>query len=136
MVKSKFSISLHILTVLALDQESWMSSSHIAGSLNINPVLVRKEIINLKSGGLIESKEGKNGGVRLLKSPSNILLSDIFQIVKGADNVLELSKNTPNPACKVGKQINDKLGLLFNQIDDAIYTSLKTQTLEEFRNQF
>lgn len=130
------SISLHILTILAFKSDSWLSSSTIAGSLNINPVLVRREIAVLKSGNLIESKEGKNGGVRLLKDPSQIYLSDIFQLVKGANNVLSFAKNVPNPACPIGSQMNGKLELLFNQIDDSIYLELKKQTLEEFKNRF
>ncbi|MDN5202802.1 Rrf2 family transcriptional regulator [Fulvivirgaceae bacterium BMA10] len=136
MIKSKFSISLHILTLLALDKDSWLTSAHIAGSLNVNPVIVRKEIMNLKSGNLIESKEGKNGGVRLLKDPSEIYLSDIFQLVKGKHNVLSLSKNTPNPACPVGRQINEKLESVFDNIDDAIIRELSKQTLDAFKNQF
>ena len=136
MVKSKFSISLHILTLLALFKDEWHTSSHIAGSLNINPVLVRNEIVNLKKGHLIESKEGKNGGVRLLKDAKDILLSDIFLLAKGEDNVLSLSNNTPNPDCVVGKQINDKLQVLLETIDQSIIKELKKQTLESFKNQF
>ena len=136
MVKTQFSISLHILTLLALFKDEWHTSTHIAGSLNINPVLVRKELINLKNGGLIESKEGKNGGVRLLKSANDILLSDIFQLAKGDDNVLSLSSNTPNPKCPVGRQINDKLKVVFEAIDDSIVSKLHEQTLESFKNQF
>ena len=66
MVKSRFAIVTHILTLLAMFDDDYMSSNDIAGSLNINPVLVRKEIAALKKQGLIESKEGKNGGVKLI----------------------------------------------------------------------
>lgn len=117
-------------------KEDWHTSKNIAGSLNVNPVLVRKELANLKKGGLIESKEGKNGGVRLLKDAKSIYLSDIFMIAKGDNHVLALSSNTPNPACRVGKQINENLDGLFDKIDASIYESLKDQTLESFKNQF
>lgn len=124
------------MTLLSIFKDEWLSSAHIAGSLNINPVLVRKELSILKKGGLIKSKEGKNGGVRLLISSDAILLSDIFMLVKGDDNVLSLSKNAPNPNCKVGKQINTKLESIMDNIDDAIRDELKKQTLEAFKNQF
>lgn len=45
--------------------EVWMSSEYIAGSINVNPVVVRKEIKNLKALGYIQSKEGKGGGAKL-----------------------------------------------------------------------
>lgn len=136
MVKSKFSIVLHIMTLLAFDKDSWHSSSFIASSLNVNPVLVRNELAALKQYRLIESKEGKNGGVRLLKPANTILLSDLFKIIKGDHHVLTLSKNTPNPKCPIGKQINGNLENLFENIDNQIINSLSNDTLEDFKNQF
>ncbi len=114
----------------------WLSSTLIASSLNMNAVLVRKEIATLKEGGYVESKEGKNGGLRLLKAANTILLSDIFNLIKGSDTVLSLSKNTPNPNCRVGKQINEKLVSVMDTIDQAISKELQKQNLEEFKNQF
>ncbi|WP_299434821.1 Rrf2 family transcriptional regulator [uncultured Aquimarina sp.] len=136
MVKSKFSISLHIMTLLAYYPGDWHSSANIAESININPVLVRKELIALKSNDLVESKEGKNGGVRLGKSAKNISLADIFEAVKGSSHVLNLSNNVPDVSCKIGGQINEKLLLMFDDIDNAIIDVLKLQTLENFKNQF
>lgn len=136
MIKSKFAITLHILTLLSEEDGEWLSSSYIAGSLNVNPVLVRNEIIKLKAHHLLESKEGNRGGVRLVKSPSKILLSEVFKIAKGDSNVFSLSKNMPNINCPVGKQINGKLLHLFDDIDDTISEHLKGITLEEFKNQY
>lgn len=136
MVKTRFSIALHIMTLLSMYSDEWLPSTTLAGSLNINPVLVRKELATLKKGGLIESKEGKNGGVRLLRAADKIILADIFSLVKGSDTVLSTLKNTPNPNCKVGKQINTNLKPVLNIIDNAISDALQKQTLKEFQNQF
>jgi len=124
------------MTLLALYPEDWHSSANIAGSINTNPVLVRKEIAILKSGQLIESKEGKNGGVRLLKKSKEIYLSDIFRLVKGESNVLSFSSNVPDPNCRVGKQINKNLASIMQTIDNSILDELKNKTLEDFKNQF
>ncbi len=136
MIKSKFAIQLHILTLLADNSSEWLSSSYIAGSLNINPVLVRKEIKQLKSAGFVDSKEGTSGGITLLKKSSEIMLSDIFKVSKGEDNVLSFSKNSPNPKCPIGKKINENLQGLYNEIDDSIEQSLNAKSLLDFRNQF
>lgn len=136
MIKTKFSIALHIMTLLAMYKEDWLNSTLIAGSLNINPVLVRKEIGALKASGLIESREGKNGGIHLLKDAKSISLAQIFQIVKGSDHVLSPLKNTPNPKCRVGRQINIKMDTVLDTIDSAISQELGKQSLEEFKNQF
>lgn len=124
------------MTLLAYYPGEWHASAEIAKSLNINPVLVRKELKALKEGGLIESKEGKNGGVKLMKLAIKIRLSDIFSAVKGSSHVLNLSNNLPDVTCKIGGQINDKLHAMFDDIDNAIIDKLKNQTLEEFKNQF
>jgi Rrf2 family protein len=136
LIKTKFSIALHIMTLVSIYKEDWLTSTTIASSLNINPVLVRKELATLKEGGLIESKEGKNGGIRILKDANDIYLSDIFNLIKGSDTVLSLLKNEPNPNCKVGKQINTKLKSVMATIDNAISSELRKETLEEFKNKF
>lgn len=136
MIKTKFSIQLHILTLLALYKDDWLTSSLISSSLNVNAVLVRKELSILKEGGLLESKEGKNGGVRILKDPQKILLSDIFLLAKGDQHILSNLKNEPNPKCKVGKKINNELNFLMDRIDDSVIKELSTITLENFKNKF
>jgi DNA-binding IscR family transcriptional regulator len=77
-------ISLHILTLLCQGQGTLVSSEHIAGSVNINPVLVRKEISNLRKHGLIATKEGKNGGSFLAKPADKIVLSEVYLAIKNS----------------------------------------------------
>jgi Rrf2 family protein len=135
MVKSKFAINIHILVLLSKFRDNWINSNFIAGSLNVNPVLVRKEIIELKKIGLVVSKEGKNGGVQLAKPPEQILLSDILEIVN-EDHVFGFAKNDPNKRCPVGKQIKERLDDLFVQIDKEVEKKLKSITLKDFQKTF
>ena len=135
MVSGKFAITIHILTLLSKFPDEYLSSEFIAGSMNLHPVLVRKEIANLKKNNIVESKEGKNGGTKLLKAPSAISLEAIFKMT--FDTVtLGYSKNTPNPNCPVGKKINANLDHLYNDINDKISLQLKDISLEDFSNQF
>ncbi|WP_394746894.1 RrF2 family transcriptional regulator [Spongiimicrobium salis] len=136
MIKSSLSTHLHIMTLLSIYDKDWNSSSDIAGSININPVLVRKELKLLKQANLIESKEGKHGGVRLAKSAKDIYLSDIFKAIKDADHIFEFRTESPNPSCLVGQQINTRLSELFESIDQAVITQLEGMSLKEFANRF
>lgn len=124
------------MTLLASTEGEFMSSTDIAGSLNVNPVLVRKELSELKSHNFIESKEGKNGGIRLIRPAKSIKLSEIFALVKGDGHTLGLAKNEPNPNCPIGKKINNNLSKLYDNIDSKIEQTLIKTTLEEFKNQF
>ncbi|MDB5264195.1 MAG: transcriptional regulator [Adhaeribacter sp.] len=134
MTNGRFATALHILTLLAKQEPELLSSAYIAGSININPVLVRKEIRNLQNHGLILSKEGKNGGSTLAKPSTKILLSDIYQAVR--PTTLLGRSNTPNPACPIGKQINTHIESLYSSAEEALIQQLGSQTLADFTNRF
>jgi Rrf2 family protein len=136
MNNSRFSTSVHILTLLAsASKGEVLTSEYLAGSININPVLVRKELINLRKHGLVESKEGKNGGVYLSKAAGSIYLSDVYRAVQDVP-LLGRAKNKPNPACPVGRQIGAHLEHLYAGAEQALVQQLGTTTLQEFVNQF
>ncbi len=111
--------------------DEWLTSDFIAGSLNSNAALVRKELSALRNAGLVESREGKNGGSRLARPLENIRLSDVFNLVK-EDHIFGFSPNDPNPDCLVGKNINKALDSLFTSIDDMVGRQLGQVTLAEF----
>ena len=135
MISGKFAITLHILSLLSKYPDEFLSSEFIAQSLNINPVLVRKEICNLKKFDLVECKEGKNGGTKLLKPAENITLEDIFRMTF-EKVTLGYSKNEPNPACPVGKKINSNLESLYCDINKKISSQLSEISLLAFTSEF
>ena len=55
MNNTRFATAVHILSVMAVCPNEWLTSEVIAGSANVNPVVVRKEILVLKEAGLGES---------------------------------------------------------------------------------
>lgn len=61
MNNTRFATAIHIMTLLAKSPQDWLSSEWIAGSIHVNPVIVRKEISVLREAGLIVSKQGKEG---------------------------------------------------------------------------
>ncbi|GAB3319558.1 Rrf2 family transcriptional regulator [Larkinella ripae] len=135
MNNSRFSIAMHILTLLSKASGELLSSEYLAGSVNINPVLIRKEISNLRKHGLVTSKEGKNGGSLLAKPADQILLSAVYQAVRQS-SLLGQNRNSPNPACPVGRQINNHLGQLFEEAEQALIARLDQKTLADFSNEF
>jgi Rrf2 family protein len=134
-MNGKFQIAIHILTLLDQAGDEFISSEYIAGSININPVLVRKEIRNLRNYGLINSKEGKTGGYSLAKASNKIVLADVYKAVK-SHPALGQAKNLPNPECAVGRQINKHLDDLAIEVDTAIIGKLSRITLADFSQKF
>ncbi|RZJ41859.1 MAG: Rrf2 family transcriptional regulator [Chryseobacterium sp.] len=135
MNSSRFSISLHILTLLDDAKGMLVSSEYLAGSININPVLVRKEIMNLRKHGFVDSKEGKGGGSFLAKNASDINLGEVYKAVNN-NNILGQSKNQPNPKCPIGRQINQHLNTLYSDAEKALIENLSNQTLADFALRF
>ena len=135
MNNGRFAISVHILSLLATAEDEWASSEYLAGSININPVLVRKELGNLRAHKLVQSKEGKAGGSKLMKPSTEILMSDIYEAVRQKD-LLGKGINLPNPACPVGRKINDHLDGLYEDSERALIASLAKTTLAEFCEKF
>lgn len=134
-MNARFQIAIHILTLLDKAEGELLSSDYIAGSLNTNPALVRKEISNLRNHGLIDSKEGKNGGYALGLPANKISLAYVFKTVRTTP-ILGASKNEPNPACPVGRQITQNITKLYEDVDVAILNKLETITLANFSNEF
>lgn len=135
MNNARFAISLHILTLLEKANGELMSSDYIAGSININPVLVRKELITLRNQGFVGSKEGKNGGSFLAKPAEAITLDQVYTAVR-QNNLLGTSKNDPNPHCMVGRQINQHLNSLYDHTEQVLIKELSKKTLADFSRQF
>lgn len=135
MNNTRFATLIHILTLLSKYKGTWLNSDFIAGSIQINPVMVRKELAVLQQEGWVVSKKGKEGGTMLKKSDEEIKLSDIFMLVKNS-NVLGKKNVIKDTKCPVGKQINRKLEAIFDEADNIIFQSLEHKTLKSFADNF
>lgn len=135
MGNTRFATAIHIMTLLAKVPQEWLTSEWIAGSINVNPVIVRKELKELRNAGLIISRLGKEGGTRLSKSAEDIKISEIYAAVKN-NKVLGKKNQKPNPVCPVGKEINSHLLLLFDATEQLVRDFLGNKSLQEFADQF
>lgn len=123
------------MTLLAKSPQEWLTSEWIAGSINVNPVIIRKEISVLREAGLMISRQGKEGGSQLGKNAELITISEIYKAVKNTE-VLGKKNQNPNPACSVGKEINVHLNTLFEETDHLVVKFLGDKSLQEFADQF
>ncbi|PWN60373.1 transcriptional regulator [Chryseobacterium sp. KBW03] len=135
MNNTRFATAVHIMTLLAKSPQEWLTSEWVAGSINVNPVIVRKEISVLKEAGLIISRQGKEGGSQIAKNADMITISEIYKAVKNTE-VLGKKNQNPNPACSVGKEINVHLNTLFEETDRLVVNFLGDKSLQEFADQF
>ena len=52
-ISSRFSVAVHILSILSIEKEKLCTSEWIAGSVNTNPVIIRRVTGMLKKAGLV-----------------------------------------------------------------------------------
>ncbi|RRQ45815.1 RrF2 family transcriptional regulator [Chryseobacterium sp. SC28] len=135
MSNTRFATAIHIMILLSKDSQRWHTSDWLAASININPAMVRKELINLKKAGLVESRLGKDGGVRMGKNAEEISVAEIYQAIKSSE-ILGKKNQHPNPICTIGKDINKNLDALFSETDDLVSQFLKSKKLSDFSDQF
>ncbi|HBI99739.1 MAG TPA: Rrf2 family transcriptional regulator [Lysinibacillus sp.] len=134
MVNSRFSVAIHILSLIATTSDkSLLTSDFIAGSVNTNPVVVRRMIGVLKKAGLLLSHSGV-AGYELLVEPKNLTLLAIYQAIDGPEQLFAIH-DEPNPACAVGREIQHTLEDVYTSIWQAMEAQLQAQTLQAVLDQ-
>lgn len=106
-ISSRFTIAVHILVYVATyHKEEKITSDVLAASIQVNPVIIRNILGQLKKADLIAVKRGQ-GGISILKDYEEISLLDLYQAVESIkNNQLFHFHEQPNQSCSVGRSIH------------------------------
>lgn len=108
-ISSRFSVAVHILTLLAVTPAGeLLTSDRMAGSVNTNPVVIRRILGQLKKAGLVEVRAAA-GGTYLRRPAAAITLLDVYRAVEVVEGDLFSVHDKPNPRCPVGRNIQAAL---------------------------
>lgn len=129
---SNFTIATHILTLIAHHARP-LSSSFIAGSVNTNPVTIRKLVGVLRDAKLVRTIPGSTGGAVLAKSPDDITLRHIYDIFR-EETFFGLYPDTPSPYCVVGRNFESVLLTVFNDAETLLSVFLEKITIADMRD--
>lgn len=131
MTSNRFAVAVHIMTLLETNKTARLTSDYIAGSVNTNPVVIRRIIGLLNKAGLVTTSAGVAGAV-ITRPASEITLFDIYNAVhnNGQDELFAIHEK-PNPACSVGRHIQSSLETAFNEAQKAMEYKLADITLEQ-----
>jgi Rrf2 family protein len=128
-VSTRFTVALHVLTLLASSPGEALTSEYIAGSVNTNPVVVRRLLGRLRKVGMVSSQPGNGGGWELARSPETLTLRDVRQAVKEG-SPFSMHNHPPNPRCPVGKNIQGALGPLYDHAERVMEDDLSHTTIQ------
>jgi len=127
---SRFTVAVHVLTLMARSDEESLKSEQIAGSVNTHPVVIRRTLCELAQGKLVISHTGAAGGSRLARKPEQITLLDVYRTVE-SPGVFSLHRHPPNRRCEVGGSITPVLEDVRRRIDSAIEQVLAEITIDD-----
>lgn len=126
---SRLPVAVHILlAIFEFEGREKTTSVFLAGSVNVNPVIIRNTLGQLKAAGLVTIKAGE-GGSSLAKEPRDITLMDIFNAVEKEEELFHFHEN-PNPECPVGKNVHAVLDNRLLDIQKAMQQQMRSVTLQ------
>ena len=75
---SSFNLAIHALVCLSHSGRS-LSSEALAENICTNPTRVRRVLAGLKKAGMVETREGLDGGYRLTADPASLSLRQVAE---------------------------------------------------------
>ena len=132
MLDLRFPTALQMVLSLAVADETGTrcTSAELAAGLGANPVLVRKLLAPLASGGIVVATSGRNGGVRLARRPGDITLRDVYQAVTDDKRLFAARPDVPS-LCVVSTNIEAFFGSLANRAERAVLDLLGGRTIAD-----
>jgi Rrf2 family protein len=127
-MSTRFTVALHILTLLASSPGRPLTSDYIAGSVNTNPVVVRRLMAFLRKAGFVSSRPGNQGGWELAADPEKLTLAKVRHAINEG-SPFSMHAQQPNPLCPVGRNIQAALGQVYRHAEQAMEDDLAQTTV-------
>ena len=129
----RFAMAVHALAVLAYQEGDRVTSAELAGSVNTNPVIIRRLLLALQRARLVDTSKGAGSGSRLSRSPRRIDLAEVYRAVEDPEP-FATPAHKANAACPVGKCMRKTLDVIFASARSALEQDLAKTTLADVMN--
>jgi Rrf2 family protein len=123
-------MAVHVLAVLAYKEGDRVTSGFLAGSVNTNPVIVRRLLLSLQKARLVDTCKGAGSGSRLSRSPRRINMAEIYRSVEDSESFATPARK-PSAVCPVGHCILETLAKVFASAQNAMECDLAKTTLAD-----
>lgn len=131
-ISSRFTLAIHIFACIdTFAKDRKITSDFLALSTNVNPVIIRKILGQLKTAKLVNVVRG-SGGASIAKPLDEITFLDIYKAVDciGNGELFHFHEN-PNQECEVGRNIHDVLDDKLLRVQNAMERELASITLKD-----
>lgn len=133
-ISSRFTIAIHIFSCIdTFEKDKKVTSEFLASSVEVNPVIIRRILSQLKGAGLVNVQRG-TGGTTIARPLEEITFLDIYRAVECVeDGALFHFHEKPNIECPVGRNIHNVLDEKLERIQRAMERELASITLADVK---
>ncbi len=128
-INTQFSIAVHVLAAIAHYERSF-TSEVLAGSVNANPIFVKRVLVKLSKAKLVKATVGKAGGYALTKNPKDISLLDISHAIN-PPSAFAIHAYAKSEGCVVSCNIKEVMNEVLVGTQKAVENDLKQTTLAD-----
>ena len=134
-ISSRFTIAIHIFACIDVFGKDYkITSDFLAGSVNVNPVVIRRLRTQLKAAGLITVARG-TGGTAIAKPLDEITFYDVYLAVECVEyNKLFHFHDNPSTSCPVGRNIHKGLDDKLERVQAAMEREMKSITIKDAKD--
>ena len=132
-ITSRFTIAVHVITAIEYFKDmDRVNSEFLAGSVGVNPVIVRNVISMLRTAEIVQTHRGSSGA-KLTRPLSEITFYDVYKAVDSVDEEEGLFHfhEHPNTDCPVGRNIHKAMGQRLAEVQKAMEDGLRQTTLAD-----
>lgn len=131
-ISSRFTVAAHVLICIEMfKNERKVTSDFLASSVNVNPVVIRRILQQLKGAGIVTVTRG-SGGADTAKPLDEITLLDLYNAVECVDDgALFHFHEDPSQLCPVGRNIHAVLDGRLEDIQRAMEEQMKSVTIRD-----
>jgi Rrf2 family protein len=132
MLSSKGKYAVRAATMLAeqFASQAWTPTAAIAEHEKIPRKFLEAILVQLRDGGLVDSRRGPQGGHRLAREPSAISMADIIRLIDGPLALTPCASVTRfRPCTDCGDAENCRIHPVMRQARDAVAAVLEACSL-------
>ena len=131
---SSFNLAVHALVCLSHSGRS-LSSEALAENICTNPTRVRRVLAGLKKAGMVETREGLDGGYRLTADPATLSLRQVAEAVNTRFVDCAWHSGDIDRDCSICSGMAGVMDALYRQMNEQCAAYLSHITITDIETQ-
>lgn len=131
---SEFTVAVHALVFLNHRQDI-QSSESVAKNVCTNPARIRKVLSRLKKAGLVDTKEGIDGGYHFSGDPASVTLRMVADALEVSFVSASWKTGDPHMNCLIASGMERVMSGIYQELDEGCRDRLGRITIADIDRQ-